>query len=106
MSDDEFLREMYIYSIQKHNNIINRINETAYLREDCNDLDLARYMAICYISYYATKRRLGHVPTDEDRARIWNGGPDGWKEEGTKGYWEKVKRELERIAATTLSDSK
>lgn len=43
-----------------------------------------------YLSIYATQSRLGRVPTDEDRARIWNGGPGGWKESATLGYWQKV----------------
>ena len=45
-----------------------------------------------YINHYATKARLGRPPTDEDRARIWNGGPSGWKKKSTKSYWRKVVR--------------
>ena len=47
-----------------------------------------------YMKRYATPERLGRTPTNEDIARIHNGGPDAWKNESTKGYWEKVRREL------------
>ena len=30
-----------------------------------------------YVGRYATHSRLGHVPTDEDFARIHCGGPNG-----------------------------
>jgi hypothetical protein len=43
-----------------------------------------------YMSLYATPQRLGREPTDEDRARIWNGGPAGWLKPSTLGYWQKV----------------
>lgn len=45
-----------------------------------------------YTSHYATRERLGRLPSDEDRARIWNGGPNGWKKPSTTAYWrERVK---------------
>jgi hypothetical protein len=47
-----------------------------------------------YMQRYATKHRLGRKPTLEDMARIHNGGPNGWKKESTKPYWEKVKKLL------------
>ena len=43
-----------------------------------------------YISIYATAARLGREPTDQDCARIWNGGPNGYKSGATVHYWEKV----------------
>lgn len=49
----------------------------AYLKQNREALDW------CFEKYtgrYATRQRLGREPTDEDRARIWNGGPNGWKE--------------------------
>ncbi len=47
-----------------------------------------------YLARYATTKRLGHEPTDEDKARIWNGGPTGWQKESTKKYWKEVKKLL------------
>ena len=43
---------------------------------------------------YATEKRLGRPVTDQDRARIHNGGPNGWKSPATIGYWSKVKKFL------------
>lgn len=43
-----------------------------------------------YLAIYATQAHLGHAPTDEDRARIWNGGPNGWSNPATVDYWKKV----------------
>jgi hypothetical protein len=45
---------------------------------------------------YATSKRLGRPVTDQDRARIWNGGPNGYKKKATLGYWAKVRKELNR----------
>lgn len=47
-----------------------------------------------YLAIYATRARLGFEPTDEARARIWNGGPAGWKKAATEGYWRDVKKLL------------
>ena len=54
----------------------------------------SRAMVRDYLRYYATEKRLGHVPTLEDMARIHNGGPQGYKKESTKSYWKKVKKRL------------
>ena len=43
---------------------------------------------------YATRARLGRSPTDQDLARIHNGGPNGYKNPATLGYWQKVKKYL------------
>ncbi len=47
-----------------------------------------------YMARYATPKRLGRPVTDEDRARIHNGGPSGWKRDSTKVYWIKVQKAL------------
>ncbi len=44
-----------------------------------------------YTAYY--KRYYG-LKSDEAAARIWNGGPTGWKKRATHKYWRKVSREL------------
>ena len=48
-----------------------------------------------YMNRYATCSRLGHEPTDEDIARIHNGGPDGYKRKATDDYWKKVEKHLQ-----------
>lgn len=47
-----------------------------------------------YMGRYATRSRLGREPTDEDIARIHNGGPNGWKNANTEAYWKKVQKEM------------
>lgn len=48
-----------------------------------------------YMSLYGTSLHIGRAVTDEDRARIWNGGPSAWNpasplHAATNGYWAKV----------------
>ena len=57
---------------------------------DCARLDYSLEIFERYMQRYATYVRLERCPTDEDRARIWNGGPNGWKKDSTVKYWEKV----------------
>lgn len=45
-----------------------------------------------YMALYATAKQIGREPTDEDRARCWNGGPTGWKRSTTVAYWAKVQK--------------
>jgi len=63
--------------------------------QDCNDLEYSCKIFDAYVARYATERRLKRVPTDEDRARIWNGGPNGYKKKATIKYWKKVKEQLD-----------
>ena len=44
-----------------------------------------------YMNRYATTDRLGCPATDEDIARIHNGGPSGHKHSSTEGYWSRVR---------------
>ncbi|XP_071942097.1 lysozyme-like [Antedon mediterranea] len=54
-----------------------------------------------YMARYAIKSRIQHDPTCEDFARIHNGGPNGYKNPNTLGYWYKVKACLEK--STTVN---
>ena len=38
-------------------------------------------------------RRYG-AETDEQKARVWNGGPRGMSKKATERYWRKVESEL------------
>ncbi len=72
---------------------VNRIYQTKYTEKD--RLNKAKSMSICrlYLKYYGTRYQLktGKKATMEALARIWNGGPDGWKKQSTVKYWKKVK---------------
>lgn len=47
-----------------------------------------------YMEIYATQKAIGRIPTPEDKARIWNAGPGGWKTSAADGYWAKVRKVL------------
>ena len=66
---------------------------------DCESLDYSLEVFRRYMKRYATEKRLGRPVTDEDRARIWNGGPRGVWAKGKKKinldkYWTKVQNAL------------
>ena len=63
--------------------------------ESCYDKDYAEKVVLTYWQRYTTSKRLGRTPTDEDRARQHNGGPNGHKKESTIKYWTKVKKALQ-----------
>ncbi len=60
----------------------------------CAGLAYSKRVFTAYMARYATSRRLGRPVTDEDRARIWNGGPNGYKKKATVAYWNKVKEQM------------
>jgi hypothetical protein len=73
----------------------NRIAGASYNHADAFDRTKARAIASIYLNYYG--RRIGHEPTNQDYARIWNGGPSGHQKTATLGYWSKVKKELAKL---------
>lgn len=74
---------------------VNRHFGTKYKASDClGNRRLSVWICQKYLEIYATRDNVGRNPTDEDKARIWNGGPDGWDESSTIGYWAKVRRFL------------
>lgn len=56
--------------------------------QDCHDLKYAKRVFNAYI------KRYGKGKTIEQKARIWNGGPKGYKKRATVKYWLKVKKHL------------
>ncbi len=60
----------------------------------CYDKEYSEKVVLVYWNRYATRKRLGRTPTDEDRARIHNGGPNGYKKDSTLKYWKKVQNEM------------
>ena len=63
---------------------------------DCFNPDYADRVVRAYMKRYATEKRLGREVTQEDIARIHNGGPNGHKKKATLKYWEKVKKLLNK----------
>jgi len=62
--------------------------------KDCFNPEYAEKIVLAYWNRYGTIRRLGRTPTNEDLARIHNGGPNGYKKTATDKYWKKVKKKL------------
>jgi len=74
---------------------VNRRYGTKYQAKDClGNSELSYWICRNYIDMWATAKRLGRKPNDEDMVRIWNGGPQGWKKKSTRHYWEEVKKYL------------
>jgi len=74
---------------------VNKNFGTSHRAKEClGDRELSIEIFKKYMSIYATKERIGRTPTDEDIARIHNGGPNGYKMKATIAYWNKVKKYL------------
>ena len=79
------------------------IGHRRYRWEDCQHLEVSLEVAVVLLTHYGD--RLPHPATERDLARIWNGGPDGWRQPATLSYWVKVKRHLDRIHHPTALPS-
>lgn len=85
--------------LQIHKCVVDDVNRVFHLKwshEDMYKPEYARMVFRRYMQIYATEERLGRPVTDEDRARIWVGGPRGWQKESTVKYWLKVKQQMEK----------
>jgi len=56
--------------------------------KDMNDFEKARWASLVYVHYWGWiyQKQTGKKPTLEVYARIFNGGPSGWKKESTRWY--------------------
>ena len=80
-----------IGALQIHRAVVldaNRIAGTSYTHAQMTNRVAARRVCEIYLSRYASGK------TNEEAARIWNGGPTGYKKSATLAYWNKVKRNL------------
>jgi hypothetical protein len=81
------IRQIALTDVNKRHNLNLKL-------EDVYCIEIATFVFWAYTNMYATESRLGRPATREDRARIWNGGPNGFRRNSTLGYWEKVKKHL------------
>lgn len=60
---------------------------------DMVDSRKAKWVAGVYLRHYGDsyQRKTGRPPTAEVYARIYNGGPQGWRKASTLAYWSKVR---------------
>jgi hypothetical protein len=75
---------------------VNRVYHTNYKATDRTDrkksIQICRKYLVIWGKHY--EKVTGKKCTLEVLARIWNGGPNGWKKDSTIKYWNKVKKEL------------
>jgi len=76
---------------------INRIAQilglaVRYSAADRFDSAKSRQMWDLYLRFWGERYEdeTGRAPTDEVYARIWNGGPTGWRKGTTRDYWRRV----------------
>lgn len=68
---------------------VNRTNGTSYATTDLlGNRHLSIWVFHRYMDLYAPNGSL------ERKSRVWNGGPNGWKNPATIGYWQKVQKYL------------
>lgn len=73
---------------------VNRHFGTRYAHSQMTNRAAAADVCSKYVALYATEARLGRPATARDIARIWNGGPDGWRRRATISYATKVEQQL------------
>ena len=84
---------------------VNRIlGYDKFTHSDAFDRIDSIHMFVIYTDHYATAKRIGREPTVEDKVRIHNGGPNGWKKQSTIQHWKKVKNILDDHARHPLSN--
>ena len=65
---------------------VNRFYGMEFASEDRQDLAKSKQIARLYLTHWLNKHR------EEITARIWCGGPRGWRKKSTDGYWEKIQK--------------
>jgi hypothetical protein len=69
------------------------VGERRWTLRDRYDRARSREMFVTYLKFYGDlyKEQTGRQPTAETYARMWNGGPTGWRKASTREYWRMVK---------------
>lgn len=67
---------------------VNRFNGTHYTWIGMTNRAAARKVCELYLQKWAKGK------SDQEAARIWNGGPNGHQKTATKAYWRRVERNL------------
>lgn len=82
---------------------VNRIYNTNYKSHDRLVTRTSFDIAAKYLRFWGKQyeKETGNKPNAEIYARIWNGGPLGYRKDSTVAYWDKVRKE---ILDNTLSE--
>jgi hypothetical protein len=68
------------------------VGEPRWCLNDRFDPEESKAMFEVYTTYYCEKHDIPTTP--ENRARIWNGGPHGFRKASTLDYWGRVQRRM------------
>jgi hypothetical protein len=68
------------------------VGEPRWCFSDRFDPEESKAMFEAYTTYYCKKHDVDTTP--ENRARIWNGGPHGFRKGSTLDYWGRVQRRM------------
>jgi hypothetical protein len=82
-----------IGALQIHAGVVQDVNRrfgTSYTHAGMTNRTDACQVCRLYLKAYATPQRLGRPVTAADQARIWNGGPNGYRRDATLPYLRKV----------------
>ena len=73
---------------------VNQVSKKKYSYSDRKNRAKSIEIRKAYLNRWGRhyQRKTGKVPTQEVYARIWNGGPNGWRKKSTLGYWYNVKQ--------------
>jgi len=77
---------------------VNEMHNMSLTLEDCHGSEsISRWVCVNYLTRWGEhySKTTDKEPTMEVLARIWVGGPSGYRRQSTEKYWEKVKKELE-----------
>ena len=89
--------------LQIHKIVVDDVNRIyysdgidAYTYEDRMSPTKSMEMCNLYLKHWGHSyfKKTGELPTQETLARIWNGGPNGWRKDATLKYWAKVQQAL------------
>ena len=73
---------------------VNRIAGTHYRWAEMTNRWAALGVVRIYTGHYCAEDRLGRPATSQDLARVWHGGPNGWKRRKTAAYWKRVQARM------------
>ena len=81
---------------------VNRLKGTHYRWAEMTNRWAALGVFRIYTGHYCAEDRLGRPATSQDLARVWHGGPNGWKRRKTVAYWKRVQA---RMGVSLRSDT-
>ena len=85
---------------------VNRVFKRNFRHKDAFDPAKAQEICRLYLIHYATPLCVGKSDEEvaEICARIWNGGPRGYRKQSTLKYWKKVRKHIYGQLFTTRND--